>query len=150
MAWIRDAAQRSRRVASICTGAFLLGAAGLLDGKQVVTHWRFCDRLAKEFPRAVVTREPIFMKDGAIWTSAGITAGIDLSLALEEDHGHEVALKIARFLVMYLVRPGGQASSVTCFRTRRSHQSPCGNCKCGCSRIYAKILRLKSWPSGLG
>jgi transcriptional regulator GlxA family with amidase domain len=108
--WIRDAAQRSRRVASICTGAFLLGAAGLLDGKQVVTHRRFCDRLAKEFPRALVAREPIFLKDGAIWTSAGITAGIDLSLALvEEDHGHEVALRIARFLVMYLVRPGGQA-----------------------------------------
>jgi len=120
VAWIRDAAQRSRRVASICTGAFLLGAAGLLDGKKVVTHWRFCDRLAKEFPRAVVTREPIFMKDGAIWTSAGITAGIDLSLALvEEDHGHEVALKIARFLVMYLVRPGGQAQ----FSHMLSHQA---------------------------
>jgi transcriptional regulator GlxA family with amidase domain len=120
VAWIRNAAQRSRRVASICTGAFLLGAAGLLDGKQVVTHWRFCDRLAKDFPRAVVTREPIFMKDGAIWTSAGITAGIDLSLALvEEDHGHEVALKIARFLVMYLVRPGGQAQ----FSHMLSHQA---------------------------
>jgi transcriptional regulator GlxA family with amidase domain len=120
VAWIRDAAQRSRRVASICTGAFLLGAAGLLDGKQVVTHWRFCDRLAAEFPRAVVTREPIFMKDDAIWTSAGITAGIDLSLALvEEDHGHEVALKIARFLVMYLVRPGGQAQ----FSHMLSHQA---------------------------
>jgi transcriptional regulator GlxA family with amidase domain len=120
VAWIRNAAQRSRRVASICTGAFLLGAAGLLEGKQVVTHWRFCDRLAKEFPRAVVTREPIFMKDGVIWTSAGITAGIDLSLALvEEDHGHEVALKIARFLVMYLVRPGGQAQ----FSHMLSHQA---------------------------
>ena len=81
---------------------------------------RFCDRLAKEFPRAVVTREPIFMKDGAIWSSAGITAGIDLSLALvEEDHGHEVALKIARFLVMYLVRPGGQAQ----FSHMLSHQA---------------------------
>jgi transcriptional regulator GlxA family with amidase domain len=118
--WIGDAASRSRRVASICTGAFLLGAAGLLDGKQVVTHWRFCDRLAKEFPRAIVTREPIFMKDGAIWTSAGITAGIDLSLALvEEDHGHEVALRIARFLVMFLVRPGGQAQ----FSHMLSHQA---------------------------
>jgi transcriptional regulator GlxA family with amidase domain len=107
-------------VASICTGAFLLGAAGLLDGKQAVTHWRFCDRLAKEFPRAIVAREPIFTKDGAIWTSAGITAGIDLSLALvEEDHGHEVALKIARFLVMYLVRPGGQAQ----FSHMLSHQA---------------------------
>ena len=110
MAWIGEAAKRSRRVASICTGAFLLGAAGLIDGKQVATHWRFCDRLAKEFPRAIVRPEPIFLKDETVYTSAGITAGIDLALALvEEDHGHEAALNIARFLVMFLVRPGGQA-----------------------------------------
>jgi transcriptional regulator GlxA family with amidase domain len=120
LAWIADAAKRSRRVASICTGAFLLGAAGLLDGKQVVTHWRFCDRLAKEFPRAIVRPEPIFIKDGIVYTSAGISAGIDLSLALvEEDHGHQVALKIARFLVMFLVRPGGQAQ----FSHMLSHQA---------------------------
>src|ERR1700743_866502 len=107
--WIAEAAKRSRRVASICTGAFLLGAAGLLDGKQVVTHWRFCDQLAKEFPQAIVKPEPIFMRDGSVYTSAGITAGIDLSLALvEEDHGRKVALNIAKFLVMFLVRPGGQ------------------------------------------
>src|SRR6202012_2469778 len=108
--WIAEAAKRSRRVASICTGAFLLGAAGLLDGKQAVAHWRFCDQRAEEFPKAIVKPEPIYMRDGSIYTSAGITAGIDLSLALvEEDHGHETALKIARFLVMFLVRPGGQA-----------------------------------------
>ena len=118
--WIGEAAERSRRVASICTGAFLLGAAGLIDGKQVVTHWRFCERLAKEFPRAIVRPEPIFMKDGAVYTSAGITAGIDLALALvEEDHGREVALNIARFLVMFLVRPGGQAQ----FSHILSHQA---------------------------
>jgi transcriptional regulator GlxA family with amidase domain len=76
----------------------------------VVTHWYFCDRLANEFPLATVRPEPIFLKDGSIYTSAGITAGIDLALALvEEDHGHSVALNIARFLVMFLVRPGGQA-----------------------------------------
>jgi transcriptional regulator GlxA family with amidase domain len=122
--WIGEAAERSRRVASICTGAFLLGAAGLIDGKQVVTHWRFCDRLAKEFPRAIVRPEPIFMKDGAVYTSAGITAGIDLALALmEEDHGHEVALNIARFLVMFLVRPGGQAQ----FSHMLSHQAVTSN-----------------------
>jgi transcriptional regulator GlxA family with amidase domain len=108
--WIGHAAKRSRRVASICTGAFPLGAAGLIDGKQVVTHWCFCDRLAEEFPLAIVQREPIYLKDETVYTSAGITAGIDLALALvEEDHGHEVALNIARFLVMFLVRPGGQA-----------------------------------------
>jgi transcriptional regulator GlxA family with amidase domain len=110
IAWIAKAARHSRRVASICTGAFLLAEAGLLDGKQCVTHWSFCDRLAREYPKALVRPEPIYLRDGPIYTSAGISAGIDLSLALvEEDHGHETALKIARFLVMFLVRPGGQA-----------------------------------------
>ena len=110
IAWIAKAASQSRRVASICSGAFLLAEAGLLDGKQAVTHWNLCDRLAREYPKVLVRREPIYLRDGSIYTSAGITAGIDLSLALvEEDHGHETALKIARFLVMFLVRPGGQA-----------------------------------------
>jgi transcriptional regulator GlxA family with amidase domain len=110
IAWIANAARHSRRVASICTGAFLLAEAGLLNGKKAVTHWRFCDRLAREYPEVVVRPDPIYLRDGSIYTSAGITAGIDLSLALvEEDHGHETALRIARFLVMFLVRPGGQA-----------------------------------------
>jgi transcriptional regulator GlxA family with amidase domain len=110
LAWIADAATRSRRVASICTGAFLLAAAGLLDGRQAVTHWNFCDRLAREFPAVNVRPDPIFLRDGSIYTSAGITAGIDLSLALvEEDHGHKAALTVARQLVMFLVRPGGQS-----------------------------------------
>jgi transcriptional regulator GlxA family with amidase domain len=110
VAWIAEASTRSRRVASVCTGAFLLGAAGLIDGKKVVTHWKFCDELARRFPLASVQSDPIYLKDGALYTSAGITAGIDLSLALvEEDLGHEAALHVARFLVMFLVRPGGQA-----------------------------------------
>jgi transcriptional regulator GlxA family with amidase domain len=110
ISWIAKAARQARRTASICTGAFLLAEAGLLDTKQAVTHWRFCDRLAREYPEVIVRPEPIYLRDGSIYTSAGITAGIDLSLALvEEDHGHEMALKIARFLVMFLVRPGGQA-----------------------------------------
>ncbi|WP_446744808.1 GlxA family transcriptional regulator [Silvibacterium acidisoli] len=110
IAWVRNAATRSRRIAAICTGAFVLAEAGLLDGKQAVTHWSFCDRLAREYPKVRVTPDPIFVKDGNVYTSAGITAGIDLSLALvEEDCGHAVALKLARFLVMYLVRPGGQS-----------------------------------------
>ena len=108
--WIADAASRSRRVASICTGAFMLAEAGLLDGKEAVTHWMFCDRLAREYPKVRVKRDPIYLRDGCVYTSAGITAGIDLCLALvEEDHGHEMSLNIARFLVMFLVRPGGQA-----------------------------------------
>jgi transcriptional regulator GlxA family with amidase domain len=110
VSWIAETGARSRRIASICTGAFLLAAAGLLDGKEAVTHWRFCDQLAKEFPKVKVRPEPIFLRDGSVYTSAGITAGIDLSLALvEEDHGHKAALDVARFLVMFLVRPGGQA-----------------------------------------
>src|SRR5271155_3247573 len=107
---IAATAQRSRRVASICTGAFPLAAAGLLDGKRAVTHWDFCDRLAREFPKVEVCPDPIFLRDGSTYTSAGITAGIDLTLALvEEDHGHQAALRVARQLVMFLVRPGGQA-----------------------------------------
>jgi transcriptional regulator GlxA family with amidase domain len=110
VSWIAAAAHRSRRVASICTGAFLLAEAGILDGKRAVTHWSFCDRLARDFPKVDVRPESIYLRDGAVYTSAGITAGIDLSLALvEEDHGHQVALGVARFLVMFLVRPGGQA-----------------------------------------
>src|ERR1700726_1527275 len=107
IAWIAKAGSQARRVASICTGAFLLAEAGLLNGKQAVTHWTFCDRLAREYPKVAVRPEPIFLRDGSIYTSAGITAGIDLSLALvEEDHGHETALKIARFLVMFLCTSG--------------------------------------------
>ncbi len=120
IAWIAKAAKRSRRVASICTGAFLLAEAGLLNGKHAVTHWSFCDRLAREYPAVIVRPEPIYLRDGSVYTSAGITAGIDLSLALvEEDHGHETALKIARYLVMFLVRPGGQAQ----FSHMLSHQA---------------------------
>ena len=108
--WVRETAERSRRVAGICTGAFVLAAAGVLEDKNAVTHWRFCDRLAREYPRVNVTPDRIFLRDGAVYTSAGITAGIDLALALvEEDLGREASLAIARQLVMFLVRPGGQA-----------------------------------------
>src|SRR6202166_706797 len=108
--WIEEASRRSRRVASICTGAFLLAAAGLLDGKRAVTHWDFCDRLAREFPNIEVCPDPIYLRDGSTYTSAGITAGIDLTLALvEEDHGRKAALKVARQLVMFMVRSGGHA-----------------------------------------
>jgi transcriptional regulator GlxA family with amidase domain len=108
--WIRKAVQRSRRVALICTETSLLAAAGLLDGKQTVTHWRFCDRLARKFPAISVQRDPIYLRDRSVYTFAGITADIDFSLAMvEEDCGHDVALAVARQLVMFLVRPGGQS-----------------------------------------
>lgn len=120
LGWVAAASRQARRVASICTGAFVLAAAGVLEGKQAVTHWKFCDRLAREYPGVIVRPEPIYLRDGSVYTSAGITAGIDLCLHLvEEDHGHKVALEIARYLVMFLVRPGGQAQ----FSQMLSHQA---------------------------
>jgi transcriptional regulator GlxA family with amidase domain len=108
--WVRQRATRARRVASVCTGAFLLAAAGVLDGRRAVTHWKDCARLAQRFPAVRVESDPIFVCDGPVWTSAGVTAGIDLALALvEEDLGRSVALAVARHLVVFLKRPGGQA-----------------------------------------
>jgi len=108
--WLRQRAAQARRVASVCTGAFLLAAAGLLDGRRAVTHWKDCARLAQRFPAVQVEPDPIFVRDGRVWTSAGVTAGIDLALALvEEDLGRAMALAVARYMVVFLKRPGGQA-----------------------------------------
>ncbi len=108
--WVRAKAGHCRRVVSVCSGAFLLAEAGLLDGRRAVTHWGRCAELGRRFPRVTVEPEPIFIRDGAVWTSAGVTAGIDLALALvEEDLGRVAALAVARQLVVFLKRPGGQA-----------------------------------------
>lgn len=108
--WVRATAAGARRVGSVCTGAFLLASAGLLDDGPVTTHWAHAARLAREFPDLVVDPDPVFTHVGDVWTSAGVTAGIDLALALvEEDHGAELAQLIARHLVMFLRRPGGQS-----------------------------------------
>jgi transcriptional regulator GlxA family with amidase domain len=108
--WVRERTKQARRTASICTGAFLLAASGVLDGRRVVTHWLYCAELARRFPAVQVESDPIFVRDGSFWTSAGVTAGIDLALALvEEDLGRTVALAVARYLVVFLKRPGGQA-----------------------------------------
>jgi transcriptional regulator GlxA family with amidase domain len=108
--WLRRAAGRAGRVASVCTGAFPLAATGLLDGLAATTHWRHADALARAYPAVDVRRDPIYLRQGRIWTSAGVTAGIDLALALvEADHGAEVAQQIARELVVFLRRPGGQS-----------------------------------------
>jgi transcriptional regulator GlxA family with amidase domain len=108
--WLRQRTKKARRVASVCTGAFLLGASGALNGRRAVTHWSWCAELARRFPAARVESDPIFVRDGSVWTSAGVTAGIDLALALvEEDLGRTVALAVARYLVVFLKRPGGQA-----------------------------------------
>ncbi len=112
--WVRARAARARRVASVCTGAFVLAAAGLLDGRRAATHWMHCAALARRFPAIRVEPDPIFVRDGKIWTSAGVTAAIDLALALvEEDAGRALALAVARHLVMFLKRPGGQAQFST-------------------------------------
>ncbi len=109
-AWLRIQGPRARRIGSTCMGAFLAAAAGWLEGRRAVTHWRWCDRLQAQCPQARIERDPIFLRDGHVWSSAGVTAGIDLALAMvEADHGHGAALAVARRLVVYLKRPGGQA-----------------------------------------
>ena len=110
VALVRALAGRARRTASVCTGAFVLAAAGLLDGKRATTHWWSAERLARDHPLVEVDPEPIFVRDGETWTSAGVTAGMDLALAMvSDDLGDEVAREIARWLVMFVQRPGGQS-----------------------------------------
>lgn len=110
LAQLRRLATQSRRVTSVCSGAFLLAAAGLLDGRRAATHWAECDLLTKNYPAVDVDRDAIYIHDGNVWTSAGVTAGIDLALALvAEDHGRKAAAAVARQLVVYLRRSGGQA-----------------------------------------
>jgi transcriptional regulator GlxA family with amidase domain len=108
--WLKRISPRIRRVGSVCTGAMLLARAGLLDGRRATTHWNWCQTLIKRAPRARVDADPIFVRDENVYTSAGVTAGMDLALALvEEDHGSRLALQVARNLVLYLRRPGSQS-----------------------------------------
>lgn len=110
VAEIRRVAPLARRVASVCSGAFVLAQAGLLDGKRATTHWTVCDLLADVFPAVQVDPDPIFVRDGDVYTSAGVTAGMDLSLALvEDDLGRDIALAVARHLVLFLRRPANQS-----------------------------------------
>lgn len=112
--WLRERAAHTRRVASTCTGAFILAGAGLLDGRRVATHWQYCDLLQSRYKHLKVERDPIFIKEGKFYTTAGVTAGIDLSLALvAEDLGHAAAVSIARTMVLFLTRPGGQTQYST-------------------------------------
>jgi transcriptional regulator GlxA family with amidase domain len=114
LARIRTMARRTRRIGSICTGAFLLAEAGLLKNRRATTHWRDASRLAQEYPSIIVEPDAIYVKDGCVYTSAGITAGMDLALALvEEDLGRDIALAVARMLVLFLKRPGGQSQFST-------------------------------------
>jgi len=109
-AWLRAQSRSVRRLGSVCTGAFVLAAAGLLDGRRVTTHWNEVAQLRAENPQVLLEPDAIYVKDGNLYTSAGVTAGLDLALAMvEEDHGRELALRVARELVMFLKRPGGQS-----------------------------------------
>ena len=102
------------RIACVCTGAFLAAEAGLLTGRRAATHWRYCDQFAQSFPAIAIDRDSIWIRDGDIWSSAGISAGVDLTLALiEQDHGVDIALRVARELVVFLKRPGGQSQFST-------------------------------------
>jgi transcriptional regulator GlxA family with amidase domain len=113
-AWIARVAPQVRRYGSICTGAFFLAAAGLLDGRQVTTHWECAPELAGRYPKVRVESDRIFIRDGSLCTAAGVSAGMDLALALvEEDFGRELALAVARYMVMFLKRPGGQSQFST-------------------------------------
>ncbi|RAV10713.1 GlxA family transcriptional regulator [Mycolicibacterium sp. GF69] len=124
--WIQTVAENSRRVVSVCTGAFLAAEAGLLDGCTATTHWAFTEQLAREFPAVTVDPEPIFVRSNErTWTAAGVTAGIDLALSLvEDDHGTDVAQTVARRLVMYLRRPGGQTQFAAPVWMPRAKRAP--------------------------
>jgi transcriptional regulator GlxA family with amidase domain len=125
VAWLREHGRVPARVMSVCTGAFLLAEAGLLDDRKATTHWQYCASLAGRHPRVAVDPEPIFVRDGRIATSAGVNTGIDLALALvEEDRGREVSLAVARGLVMFLRRPGGQKQFSAQLSAQVAHREP--------------------------
>ncbi|MEU0342558.1 GlxA family transcriptional regulator [Streptomyces bobili] len=123
--WLREHGPRAERLVSVCTGAILLAEAGLLDGRRATTHWAYADTLARKHPAIEVDAEPVYVRDGHVSTSAGVTAGIDLALALvEDDLGREVALGVARHLVVFLRRPGNQAQFSAQLRAQTAHREP--------------------------
>jgi len=125
LAWIRMQVAKARRFGSICTGAFVLAEAGLLKGKHVTTHWRFCEHLQQAYADLIVDPEPIFIQDGNLYTSAGVTSGIDLAVALvEEDFGQDIALRIARGLVLFVRRGSGQHQFSTALSFQTSSRIP--------------------------
>jgi transcriptional regulator GlxA family with amidase domain len=124
-AWIAKASAAARRTVTVCSGTFLAGAAGLLDGRTCTTHWARADALAAQHPTAIVDPDPIYVRDGELWSSAGVTAGIDLALALvEHDLGGDVAQTVARWLVVFLRRPGGQSQFAVPVWTRPAEREP--------------------------
>jgi transcriptional regulator GlxA family with amidase domain len=157
---VEQLTRRTSRIASVCTGAFLLAEAGLLDGKRATTHWRMAHQLQRSYPAVEVDADKIFIADRGVWTSAGVTAGIDLALALiEADHGVELARKVARELVVYHRRAGGQSQYspisqmepesdrtriALAFARDRLHEplpieTPCGHCTSQPSSVRARF-----------
>jgi transcriptional regulator GlxA family with amidase domain len=123
--WLLETATGARRTASVCTGAFLLAGAGLLDGRRATTHWAHAAALQDRYPKVLVDPDPIYLRDGPIWTSAGVTAGMDLALAMvEEDLDRELALTIARHLVLFLRRPGNQSQFSATLRAQQPAREP--------------------------
>ena len=123
--WLRRTAPRVRRVVGLCTGSYVLAEAGLLEGRRATTHWMDCDELARLYPGVLVQRDPIYVRDGNVYTSAGSTAGLDLVLALvEEDLGRGVALQVARRMVVFLRRPGGQAQFSALLSAQMAEREP--------------------------
>ncbi len=126
--WLRLQSTRVRRFGSICTGAFVLAKAGLLDGRRATTHWNWASELAQDHPRVAVDPHPIYVRDGSCYTSAGVTAGIDLCLALvEEDFGRPLALRIAQMMVVFLRRPGGQSQFSATLEAQTRESRPLGD-----------------------
>ena len=139
IAFVRAAARRARRVATVCTGTFVAAAAGLLDGRRVTTHWAHAQQLQAEHPALDVDPDPLYIRDGDVWTSAGVTAGIDLALALvADDLGTDVAQTLARWMVMFLHRPGGQTQFATPVWVPRAERSA----------VRAAQDRVESAPGG--
>jgi transcriptional regulator GlxA family with amidase domain len=135
--WIARAAPKVRRVCSVCTGSFLLAAAGLLDGRRAATHWDYAREFRARFPTVRLELDPIFVRDGRIWTSAGVSSGIDLALALvEHDLDRQVSMQVARQLVVFMKRPGGQAQ----FSTPLA-----GQAEAATRGRDARIERMQAW-----
>ncbi len=122
---VRRVATRARRVTSVCSGAFVLAATGLLSQRRATTHWAYCDELSQRFPKVRVERDPIYVRDGRYWTSAGVTAGMDLALALvEADLGRKLSLLVARWLVMFVRRAGGQSQFSEPLKAQSAERAP--------------------------
>jgi transcriptional regulator GlxA family with amidase domain len=146
--WIRKIGRKTRRVASVCTGAFLLAEAGLLDGRRATTHWMFTKQLSAKYPEVDVDPNPIFVRDKNLYTSAGVTAGMDLALALvEEDLGSAIALRVAQVLVLFLRRPAGQAQFSISLSTQASDFKPLRDLQAWIADNLEKDLSIESLAS---